>query len=718
MILELDLYDYLTVNPAYIAANHDLWLKMGELFKTNRVKFLMVAASWKKEEILAAFERQTIPDDQLPQMLGIYKALTETHLENSTKNSRFTRVFCILDTQEPLESVARILKSYGLLAHPLEQPVLPPFAQITSHYDYGISAEGNHWAMIRSESAQTGVINPTALHGLFNLEFPVWATITLENLTTSQAKALVRRKAGTIGYTIRKNEDEEVRASALDVKVAADEIRGELYRGASLHHVTLSVLVGGSDKKELRERAALIRSACGWGMRSYYEPIQTAVEMFQVEKVLPINGKSTLVTTRGVVALLASPLTYRRRTDSTGVIIGYDMTQAPAHLHLFNPRYPSYNAVLLGQTGSGKTFAFQVIALRHLLMGCRIVMVDPQGNIDWSWLGEESCQTIQLGTENGALNILDAIHDDLPNQVEHVLSLLKLMGIYGDDPQDRLARAILDRCLIDLYRPIWGTGIHPQLKDLGRRLELGNDEDEVSGLCKTLVLRLRTYTEGSQSSLFANRSNIDLSLSKAVTIFDISRLPSPEKEGNLRASLLSILTGSISQAIRQLRRGDSPAKTTPIIWFIDEMGVLMRDPVIASNTSYEYKTARARRVSMVVADQDLQSLLGREDDYGTKHGQAMIANAGTVLIFKQRQGEEQRVKEAFPELPETLAERIYLQGLGQCVLQTAEDVTQITIHPSEFEKIIFSSRLQDREKREGMIAKFRATYQEERGNGD
>jgi hypothetical protein len=80
---------------------------------------------------------------------------------------------------------------------------------------------------------------------------------------------------------------------------------------------------------------------------------------------------------------------------------------------------------------------------------------------------------------------------------------------------------------------------------------------------------------------------VDFSLSRPVTVYDVSRLPKNELGGNLRSALLAILVADINQAIRRLRLAGN---TTPIQFFVDELGVLMRDAVIASHVSSEYAT--------------------------------------------------------------------------------------------------------------------------------
>jgi type IV secretory pathway VirB4 component len=179
-----------------------------------------------------------------------------------------------------------------------------------------------------------------------------------------------------------------------------------------------------------------------------------------------------------------------------------------------------------------------------------------------------------------------------------------------------------------------------------------------------------------------------------VNVFDVSRLPQQEVGGSLRSALLSIMVANINQSIRRRRRAGDRA---PILFFVDEMGILMRDPVVASYISAEYKTARARLVGMIVADQDLHSLLGPKDEHGIHHGVPMLANSATTLIFNQRDSEKAGIREHFPNLPEAIVDALPALPRGTCVSQFADgDLLVVSVQPSPLDRVVLSSRLQDR----------------------
>jgi hypothetical protein len=59
-------------------------------------------------------------------------------------------------------------------------------------------------------------------------------------------------------------------------------------------------------------------------------------------------------------------------------------------------------------------------------------------------------------------------------------------------------------------------------------------------------------------------------------------------------------------------------------------------------------------------------------------------------------------------LPPTLKERIFHQGLGQCILKMPGEVMAVNIQPSPFEAIVLSSRQTDRDRRDEIVKKLRS----------
>jgi type IV secretory pathway VirB4 component len=264
---------------------------------------------------------------------------------------------------------------------------------------------------------------------------------------------------------------------------------------------------------------------------------------------------------------------------------------------------------------------------------------------------------------------------------------------------------LVDEVLLDIYQPIWqhpGACV-PTLEAVQRRLSLMADNPHLAATRETaqlLAYTLSPYTTGSYGNLFNRQTTVDFSLNRLVTVYDVSHLPGQELGGNLRSALLAILVADVNQAIRNRRwSGD----TAPILFFVDEMGVLMQDNVIADYIAREFKTARARNVGMIVADQDLHSFLGPINEKGVHNGAPILANAAFTLLFYQKDSERQRIRENFSGLPPALSELLFSLPRGACLAQLPDDLLVVHVRPSAFEQLVLSSRLADRQQAKAVV---------------
>ena len=115
---------------------------------------------------------------------------------------------------------------------------------------------------------------------------------------------------------------------------------------------------------------------------------------------------------------------------------------------------------------------------------------------------------------------------------------------------------------------------------------------------------------------------------------------------------------------------------------------------------------------MIVADQDLHSLLGPADEHGLHHGIPILANSATTLIFNQKASELARVREHFPDLPESYVMALPTMAQGSCICQLPSDLLQVNVIPSQFELAVLSSKLEDRARARELM---RIIYQEAQG---
>lgn len=686
MILELQTFDYALATQARLLSSAGLWMALPRITRLGTARLLMVADTLRAEDVLTGFQEVATPEAVLPPEVLAYRMQYEGFLQQVVQDVRYMRLFLLTDSTLSTSGFVGTLGAYGIRARPLEGALPRPFHHATTGWRYLTDENGLVWGALRSRFTQSGMVHPRFLHNLLGLDFPLWVALDIATWTNRRAMRELRQKAAAAGYAAgNMTEIAEAGRVAEHIQTYMEA----LAQGEMVHTVQLRVLFQAPSPQDLGEHAEMIRGTLPWEMEWHFPPHEVAGSLFTP----PTDTDGTPMTTTGATLLAASALSYRRRTETSGVLLGVDRNQSPVVLDVFDDRNPSYNTVVLGQTGAGKTFATLLLMVRHLLLGVRLIIIDPQGNIDLSFLGPDIVQRSVLGTPQAAINILDRVHDDLSAQVEMAIAMLSMLGVHSNTPTER---GLLDEALMALYtgdekRTPLLSDLENALASLTGRLQTPALRDSV----EALRMALQPFCHGSKRALFGGATTVDLRLEHPVNIFDVSQLPQDGEHSSLRAAMLAVLVASINRGIRHRRQQGDRA---PMLFFVDEMGILMRDPIMASYISQEYKTARARLVGMIVADQDLHSLLGPADPRtGLHHGIPILANAANTLLFKSKESERERIREHFPMMPAALIDALPALQRGVCVAKFAdEDLLVVHVTPSPLETVLLSSRLQDR----------------------
>jgi len=698
LIFEIYPFDLTTASNTMLVSTAGLWEALPRISASGELpcaRLVLVADTLDKSEVMESFRQAATPEGYLPEGVLAYRIEYENYLSRMVQSVRFIRAYLLVKSRLEPDGMLGLLGAYGLRAALLDHEMPRPFNTAKGMWEF-IETDRGLFALLGNSNDQgQAIIQPRLFHNLFSQDFPVYVSLNVCTYPPQSVMRMLNTKASMANFGGNKTVDSirEAQAAQLGIRSISDAISA----GESLHTVRLHVLVPGANRRELDSRLEIVRGALSLKMERIFSPGEVISRIFSAEALSETDG--TPLTTAGAALLAGSALSYRRRTATRGIMIGIDRNQAPVILDIFDDRNPSYNTIILGQTGSGKTFATLILMMRHLLLGTRLIIIDPQGNVNLDFLGSTVYKKNVVGTDQAAVNILDIVYDDISAQVEMAIAMLRLLGIHADRP---LERALLDEALVALYKPVWGKPEEkpPLLRDLNDWMSarVGQAQSAmVRDAAASLSLALQAYVTGSRTEQFGQHTSMDFSLSHAVNVFDVSRLPLPLQGagGNLRSALLSILVANINQGIRKRRYAGDRA---PILFFVDEMGILMRDSVIASYISSEYKTARARLVGMVVADQDLHSLLGPRDEKGLHHGIPILANSANTLIFNQKDSERAIIMEHFPALPESIINTLPILPRGTCVSQFADgDLLMVNIVPSQLDQVVLSSRLQDRD---------------------
>ena len=67
-----------------------------------------------------------------------------------------------------------------------------------------------------------------------------------------------------------------------------------------------------------------------------------------------------------------------------------------------------------------------------------------------------------------------------------------------------------------------------------------------------------------------------------------------------------------------------------------------------------------------------------------------------MYVEAQKASELARIREHFPDLPESMILALPVMAQGTCICQLPGDLLQVNVIPSQFELAVLSSKLEDR----------------------
>ena len=287
------------------------------------------------------------------------------------------------------------------------------------------------------------------------------------------------------------------------------------------------------------------------------------------------------------------------------------------------------NSVILGKSGGGKSFFVKLEALRMLMMGVDVIIVDPENEyqklaqsvggefVVFSTASQYKINPFDLATT-------DPEPDELSNKILDLHALMKV--IMGDltPSQD----ALLDRALVLAYRekgitqdPETFKNEPPLLEDL-YKIFTGMETPEA----KELADRLEKFVQGSASGVFNQQSNFDIK--NPFTVFGIRDL-----EENLRPVAMYIVLDYVWNRIRKDKKKR--------ILIVDEAWYLIKQKDSGAYLHSFAKRARKYLLGLTTITQDV------EDFLSTDEGKAIITNSSLQIILKQSTAAVEKITETF-----------------------------------------------------------------------
>ena len=373
------------------------------------------------------------------------------------------------------------------------------------------------------------------------------------------------------------------------------------------------------------------------------------------------------------------PFTSADLTQEKGILYGVNLHNNG--LVIFD-RFTLENAnlIVFAKSGAGKSFAVKLEAIRSMMMGSEIIIIDPENEY------QKLCDAVGGSYVRLSLNSDVRINPfDLPKVIDsedasdalranlvtlHGLFRLMLGGTQSGPGGQTVAaltpseEADLDQALIDTYAragitsdPLTHQSTPPTIVNLYDTLL------HMGGSGPQLAQRLRKYSTGTFAGIFSQQSNIDIN--NQMVVFNIRDL-----EDELRPVAMYIVLNHIWNIVR--------AKQKRRLLIVDEAWQLMKYDDSANFLFSLAKRARKYYLGLTTITQDV------EDFMSSKMGRAIVMNSSMQLLLKQSSAAVDVLSDVFKL---TSAERQLLSSLpvGQGLFFAGQSHVHIQLVASETE---------------------------------
>lgn len=552
----------------------------------------------------------------------------------------------------------------------------------------------------------SGMVNLDEIMDMSMYIYPVESQVVLENLR----KKVTQLEAGIqIDSEKGRVRDPGKQAAILD----AEEMRDKLQVGEERFFrfgFYFTIYAGSMD--ELEFVAHKVESLLGQQL-VYSKPATSQQEQALNSNVPQLVDQLQVRRNMSTGALSTSfPFTSADLSQDTGILYGINMHNSG--LVIFDRfSLENGNSVVFAKSGAGKSFTVKLEALRSMMFGTEIFIIDPENEY------QRMCDAVGGAYVRLSLNSNTRINPfDLPkvidtDEADNALrsNLITLHGLLrlmmgGAQVQMQGANAAvmpalapseeadLDAALIETYAragitndPLTHNAVPPAIADLYDTLL------HMGGTGPQLAQRLRKYTTGTFAGIFSQQSNINID--NPLVVFNLRDL-----EDELRPVAMYIVLNYIWNKTKsdQKRR----------VLIVDEAWQLMKYEDSANFMFSLAKRARKYNLGITTISQDV------EDFMGSRMGRAIVANSSMQFLLKQSPSavdvladvfkltsEERKRLSQFP-----VGQGLFFAGQNHVHLQVVASPTEtglITTNPGQVQDISAAEQAGEFSQQQGTI---------------
>jgi type IV secretory pathway VirB4 component len=356
--------------------------------------------------------------------------------------------------------------------------------------------------------------------------------------------------------------------------------------------------------------------------------------------------------------------------------------------------------VVFAKSGAGKSFAVKLEALRSMMFGTEIIIIDPENEyqrMSEAVGGAYVRLSLNSNTRINPFDLPTVVDSDeadsaLRSNLITLHGLLRLMmggaqsqmlgsqgaGAVLQPALNPVEESDLDSALIETYAragitndPLTHQSPPPTINELYDTLL------HMGGTGPQLAQRLRKYTTGTFAGIFSQQSNININ--NPMVVFNIRDL-----EDELRPVAMYIVLNYIWNKTKSDKKKR--------ILIVDEAWQLMKYEDSANFLFSLAKRARKYNLGITTISQDV------EDFMGSRMGRAIVANASMQLLLKQSSSAVDVLADVFKLTSEEkkrlaqfpVGQGLFFAGQNHVHIQVAASSTEtslITTNPGQVQAV-------------------------------
>ena len=602
------------------------------------------------------------------------------------KNKQITDPYLLAQAQAQAEEEQRqIALEQGVIK--LLDFISPPSLEFfTSHYTLGTQYLRSAYIYGYPREVYTGwMSNLVGLADVMDLALHIYPTSSDVALKGLRRKVTNLEASMSLDAEHGKIRDPQKEAELLD----AEEIREKLQVGQEkLFKFGFYYTMYGRDMEEMETAHKRLESILA--QQLIYSKPAAGQQEGALNSIAPLGFDQMAIGRSMNTGALSTtfPFTSADLTQEDGILYGINLHNSG--LVIFDRfSLENSNSVVLSESGGGKSFAVKLEALRLMMLGVEVLVIDPENEY------QRMTEAIGGAYINLSLNSPTRINpfdlpkalegddeDPLRNNLIHLHGLLKLMlggmNTHSTGGLSPLEESELDSALIETYAkmgitsdPLTHSSQPPTIKDLYDTLA------HMSEIGQKLAQQLKKYVTGTFAGIFSEQSN--LNINNQLVVFNIRDL-----EDELRPVAMYVALNFI------WNKAKSDHKRRILI--VDEAWQIMKYEDSAHFMFGLTKRARKYNLGITNITQDV------EDFTASRLGRSIIANSSIQILLKQSSSaidllsdifkltsNEKRMLNQFP-----IGQGLFFAGRNHVQIQVIASPTEkglITTNPDELAEL-------------------------------